>query len=238
MNDRLKNLTFGNGSVELNKWDLPVPWSDIDLNYPSESDPGDELDDIFYLDTDDYDSEDGLDFDGYSIDSESIVFHSDVLRHSKSPTVIGNHSSHADHKSAPAGRHRIPNASVIPYLGTNEVVETNTEFEIVYENDDFNELNNAEGSQPSSDRGDLRSFQSANLGWIHRDKRKAHRLIGLSNSTLSDNRDRRKGTAGRVGGVLSSDGREAGPGSELIIVDREGPRRRLVKTLFLFGGID
>ena len=70
------------------KLDIPLLWSDVDLDYPSEDEFETDVDEFIYLDSEDSDSTDTLNFDGFTLESGTIVFH-DEFRHSKN-----NHRQH------------------------------------------------------------------------------------------------------------------------------------------------
>ncbi|XP_047735915.1 agrin [Hyalella azteca] len=78
----LQSLIFGNESIDLNQWNLPVLWSDLNLDYPTELKSSDDLDEMVFLDLEDYDSGNGFNFELYGPGNEAISTHGEV-RHSK-----------------------------------------------------------------------------------------------------------------------------------------------------------
>jgi len=110
-------------------------WSDIDLDYSSESDFESDMDEFSFLDAEDYDAEDSHDFDSFTIDDEALVFHDD-FRHSKNIYHRHNRTRESHKNSTSKNKLHKTDSFFGDKLDVNDVMFGDARYEIVYNYDE------------------------------------------------------------------------------------------------------
>lgn len=83
MLNSLQSLISSNETIDLNQWNLPILWSDLNLGYPTELESSDDLDEMIFLDSEDYDQNNGFAFGRYGLGNEALLSRPTEVRHSK-----------------------------------------------------------------------------------------------------------------------------------------------------------